>query len=171
MEDHRGGTDMADTSRTNEPEQETGQGVQYAGGVVSFTDMLQELRILQLGVQVLSAFLITLPFTQRFAVLGPGEQWVYVATFVCTISSLIFMSAPAAQHTLERPLGNRARFKAMATRLIIVGLVFFSLALVLASQLVVYVVAGLTPSYIVAACVAGLIGVLWWLIPLTARGG
>src|SRR3954447_3902619 len=73
--------------------------------------LLQELRVLLQGVQVLTGFLIVLPFYQAFAKIDRKEQWVYLVTFACSLSSLILFSAPAAQHRLEWPLYDRARFQ------------------------------------------------------------
>lgn len=132
-------------------------------------DMLQELRILLQGLQVLTAFLIILPFNQGFARIDQAEKWVYMVTFLCSIAGLIILSAPAAQHRLERPLMNRVRFKNFATRMIIIGLVPSSIALVLATQLVISEAVGRTESYVAATFVAALIGVLWWILPLAHK--
>lgn len=135
------------------------------------SDLLQELRILLQGVQVLTAFLIILPFSEGFGRLDQIEKWVYLATFVSSLTGLIFISAPAAQHRLQRPLRNenRVRFKHFATQMIVVGLAAFSVALVMASQLVSNEVVGFQPSLVVAGFVATLLGVVWWLIPVTAK--
>lgn len=132
-------------------------------------DMLQELRILLQGVQVLTAFLIILPFSAGFEKVEQAEKWVYLVIFICSVSSLVLFSAPAAQHRLERPLMDRVRFKEISTRMIIIGMVPFSLALVLVSQLVVSEVLGMTESFIVAGIVAVLIGSIWWLLPLARK--
>src|SRR4051794_18927871 len=84
-------------------------------------DLLQELRILLQGAQVLTAFLIVLPFNQGFAEINESEKWVYLATFFCSICPLVLFTAPAAHHRLQRPLNDRAGFKQFATRMIIVG--------------------------------------------------
>jgi Family of unknown function (DUF6328) len=134
------------------------------------SDLLQEIRVVQQGAQVLTAFLTILPFSEGFATIDQLEKWVYLATFVSSISALVFFSAPAAQHRLARPLHNRPRFKDFATRMVIIGLVPLSLALVLSTQLVVSQVFGLTESLIVSAAVALLIAVIWWLVPLARKG-
>ena len=132
-------------------------------------DLLQELRILLQGVQVLTAFLVILPFNQGFEKIEEIEKWVYLATFVCSVTGLVLFSAPAAHHRLARPLMDRVRFKEFATRMTIVGLVPSSLALVLATQLVVAQVLGNVQSIVVAAIIAVLIGVFWWILPLAHK--
>ncbi len=132
-------------------------------------DMLQELRIILQGAQVLTAFLIVIPFNQGFAEIDQLEKWVYLATFLCAISSLIIFSAPAAQHRIDRPLMDRERFKKYASRMIIIGLVPLSFSLILATHLVITQVFDSTFGLITAAIILILVGVTWWLIPLTKK--
>jgi hypothetical protein len=132
-------------------------------------DMLQEMRVLLQGAQVLTAFLVILPFNQGFAQIDDVEKWVYLTTFLCSVTSLVLFSAPAAMHRIVRPLRNPQRFKNLGSRMIIAGLVFSSLALVLAVQLVVSQVLGLAASLFAAGAVAVVILALWWALPLARR--
>jgi hypothetical protein len=132
-------------------------------------DLLQENRILLQGAQVLTAFLTILPFSQGFEKVNDTEKWLYLATFMCSLTSLVLFTAPAAMHRLARPLQDRERFKNIATRLIVVGLVPASLALAFSSQIVTSAVVGEPVSWIVAGVVAAIIGALWWVIPLTMK--
>ena len=129
-------------------------------------EMLQEERILLQGAQVLTAFLVILPFQPGFAKLNLSERWIYLATFVCALSSLVLFAAPAAQHRLERPLRHRVRFKVSATQTIIAGLVPLSLALILVAKLVVDEAIGNHEGTIVATVVAVVLIALWWVLPL-----
>ncbi len=129
-------------------------------------DMLQELRILLQGAQLLSAFLIVLPFNEGFTKIDDVEKWIYLATFLCALISLILFSAPAAQHRLARPLMDRVRFKVFATRMIVAGMVPLSIALILVTQLVVNEVMGGLTSLVATGVIALVLGLLWWLIPL-----
>jgi hypothetical protein len=98
------------------------------------------------------------------------DNWL--ATFVCSVCSLVLFSAPAAQHRLEWPLRSlpeRVRFKVTAARFAIASLIPFSLALPLATHLVVTEVLGATAALATTAVVAVLIGSLWWVVPLAAR--
>lgn len=125
------------------------------------------MRVILPGAQTLTAFLIILPFQSGFGRIQQGEKWIYVATFICSVFSLVLFTAPAAQHRLERPLRDRVAFKNRSTRMIEVGLVSLSLALVLVSHLVIS--SALNDewvSWVVTVFVAGTIGLVWWLIPL-----
>jgi hypothetical protein len=132
-------------------------------------ELLQELRVLIPGVQVLTGFLVILPFSQGFARIPSGERWVYLAAFICALTSLVLFSAPAAQHRLERPLRDRAQFKQFATGMTIAGLIPLSLALVLTTQLVVSQTIGYGTALAASLVVAALIGTVWWAWPLEAR--
>ncbi len=79
--------------------------VRLPGGhdVNDMTELLQELRILLPGAQLLTSFLIILPFTQGFSTIVQSEKRVFIATFLCSLASLVLFSAPAAQHRIMRP--------------------------------------------------------------------
>ena len=132
----------------------------------SLTDMLNEMRVLLPGAQTLTAFLIIVPFNAGFQDLSNTDRWVYVITFLCSLMALLLFAAPAAHHRLERPLVDREDFKNFATRFIVAGLVFLSIALVLAAELVIaQVYADNYISWGVAGLVAVLVVTIWWLMP------
>jgi uncharacterized membrane protein len=133
------------------------------------TDLLSELRVLLPGTQTLTAFLVILPFNTGFSEITDREKTVYVVTFLCSVLSLILFTAPAALHRLQRPLRDREAFKTIATRYVIAGLVPLSVAIVLASQLVLSeVVTDQRVSWLVAAVVGAVIASFWWIYPLRA---
>jgi len=61
----------------------------------NFTELLQELRVAQTGVQILFAFLLTLPFTNRFEQTTELDRGVYVATIVAAAAATALLIAPA----------------------------------------------------------------------------
>lgn len=129
------------------------------------TDMLQELRVLLPGAQLLSAFLTTVPFTEGFRKIVAAEKTVFLVTFLLAMASLVLLSAPAVQHRLVRPLKDRSAYKRLATREIIVGAAALGMALVLATQLVLSEVLGLLVGNVAAASVAVVIILTWWVMP------
>lgn len=134
------------------------------------SDLLEELRIMLPGTQMLTAFLIILPFNEGFAEIGEREQIVYVITFLCSLTALVCFTAPAAHHRLQRPLRDRIAFKNHATKFMIAGLVPLSIALVLACQLVLSTVLGGSWIPWLFAGAFGLgIGFLWWIYPRLTR--
>lgn len=135
----------------------------------SLNEMLQELRVLQQGSQILVGFFILLPFTEGFTKIAPFEKWVFIVAFLSSIITLICFSAPAAQHRLERPLRHRIKFKSQSNRIIIAGTVALSVALIATTQLVSNEVLGEGWSPIATTLIAILIAVIWWLIPLSQK--
>ncbi|GAA5514606.1 hypothetical protein Dcar01_03362 [Deinococcus carri] len=128
--------------------------------------LLDELRILLQGTQVLTSFLIILPFNASFRDLVASERWVYAATFLCSLTSLVLLSAPALHHYLRRPVRHVEQFKATTTALVRVGAVFISLALVLTTRLVTAQVMSGAFAWIAPGGIALLLLGVWWALPL-----
>ena len=133
------------------------------------TDMLGELRVLLPCAQLLSAFLITVPFNSGFADIVTSEKGVFVATFMLSTLSLILLSAPAVQHRLIRPLTDRAAFKRLASLQIVVGSVLIGVALTLATQLVLSTVLGDLWGTVLASVTGVTLLFLWWVLPKAMR--
>ncbi|MBY0367106.1 DUF6328 family protein [Roseateles puraquae] len=131
------------------------------------TDMLGELRVLLPTAQLLSAFLIAVPFAPGFKSIVQAEKNVFLATFMLSVAALVLFTAPAVQHRLMRPLRRRADFKARASRQMLVGAALLAIALVLATQFVLSEVLGHTVGNVAAAVIGTLIGLMWLLVPLT----
>jgi hypothetical protein len=131
----------------------------------SLAELLQELRILLQGAQVLAGFLVVLPFSERFSRISSLEKGMYLAAFLATLSSLILFSAPAIHHRLQRPLQNRIQFKNFATRMMVYGAIPLSLALTLATQVAVSEIGGELVGTVVALVVASFIAFAWWISP------
>lgn len=130
------------------------------------SDLLSELRILLPGAQMLTAFLIILPFNAGARQIVLSERLCFLATFFFAMCSLILLSAPAIQHRLMRPLVCRARFKRLATRQIVAGSGALALALVLGTNLVISTVFGRLIGNVASLTLALAIVALWWILPL-----
>ena len=129
------------------------------------TDLLGELRVLLPSSQLLSAFLITVPFMPGFNAITYTEKWVFLATFLLAVTSLVLLSATAVQHRLIRPLIDRPRFKTFASRQILAGAVTLAIALISGTQLVLSTIFGHFVGSLAAALIATLIFTLWWWLP------
>jgi len=130
-----------------------------------FSDMLSEMRILLPGAQMLTAFLVILPFNGGFSKIVHTEKLVFLATFILSMCSLVLLSAPAIQHRLMRPLTDRARFKRVATKQIVAGAIALAFAFILASNLVISEVFGNTAGLIAGGGMGLLILVVWCVLP------
>ena len=130
------------------------------------SDMLSELRILLPGAQMLTAFLIILPFNGGARQIIQAERAVFLATFCFALTSLVLLSAPAIQHRLMRPLVNRSRFKRLATRQIVAGSFALACAFILGTNMVVAEVFGRLIGQIASASMGVLIGSVWVALPM-----
>lgn len=130
------------------------------------SDMLEETRILLPGTQVFAGFLITLPFQSRFEKLTAAQRNLYLVIFVTVLISLVCFIMPAAYHRVARPVHNKQGFKVLATRVVIIGLVPFSISTVLSTYLIVDVVVGGRAGLIAALVIGIPLTLLWWVFPL-----
>jgi uncharacterized protein DUF6328 len=107
-----------------------------------FTELLQELRVAQTGVQILFAFLLGLAFTPRFPDLSRAQQGVYLATLVLSAVSAALLIAPVGYHRIVFRQRLRPQLVTTGHRYAIAGLVLLLLALVGAVQLAASFVLG-----------------------------
>jgi Family of unknown function (DUF6328) len=137
----------------------------------NWDELLQELRVTQTGIQILSGFLLTLPFQQRFTQLdGPLRTLFLTAVVLATISTGLVV-APVAWHRLAFRQGRKVELVEAADRLAKLGLVFIGLTVVVVLALVFGFVLG--DGAAVAAGTAALVvfALLWLVVPLlTLRG-
>jgi len=134
-------------------------------------ELLNELRVVLPGVQVLFAFLLAVPFQQRFGQVSTFQRDVYFATLVSALVTTALLVAPAAMHRLNFRQHDKRRIVVLANRLTIAGLGGLGLALVGVIVLISDVLFG-APMSIIAPVLAGLVlALLWVLVPLRLRGG
>jgi hypothetical protein len=135
----------------------------------NFSELLQELRVAQTGVQILFAFLLAIAFQQRFHVLTADQRNLYLATLASAGCAALLLIAPVAVHRVLFRRNLKDEIVAVASRLAAAGLFFLALSVVLAVLLVVDVVAGLVPAIVLASVMAVLVLALWVALPLHVR--
>ena len=92
-------------------------------------ELLNELRVALPGVQILFAFLLTVPFTTRFGQLTEYQRDVYYVTLMATALSATCLIAPSAAHRLRFHQGEREWIVESANQLMIAGLAILAVAL------------------------------------------
>jgi O-antigen/teichoic acid export membrane protein len=135
----------------------------------NFIELLQELRVAQTGVQILFAFLLTLPFTNRFGDVSELDKVVYVITLVAAASATALLIAPVSGHRQVFRLGHKPELVRFASRLAQGGLAFLLIAMIGAVFLVLDVVAGLGWAGGLGATITALYLVLWYVLPNRMR--
>jgi Family of unknown function (DUF6328) len=136
----------------------------------NFNELLGELRIALPGVQVLFAFLLTVPFAQRFSQLTGFERGVYFAVLLLTALACAFLIAPTAYHRLQFRQGRKLDILFFANRAAVLGLGALALAMTGAVLLITDFLFGTAAAIPVGGAAALLFGSLWYVLPL-ARGG
>ena len=132
-------------------------------------ELLNEVRVAIPGVQVLFAFLLTVPFSARWDRTTELQRDSYFATLLLTAAATALLMSPAAIHRLRFRKGDKRAIVEWAHRLTIAGMVVLGMAMTLAVFLVTDVLYEVTSAAITAGVVLGLIVGLWFVLPLTRR--
>jgi Kef-type K+ transport system membrane component KefB len=132
-------------------------------------ELLQELRVVLPGVQVLLAFLLTAPFQQRFAQLPGSLRNVFFASIACATVATALLIAPSAHHRLRWREREKERLLQMANRLAIWGTLFLAAAIVLALYVITDVLFATWLAALTAVLAAILFAWLWYALPLLGR--
>lgn len=130
------------------------------------TELLQELRIALPGVQILFAFLLTVPFSQGFQRATDFQRDLFFAVLLVTAASTACLIAPTATHRIRFHQKDRAYIIESSNRLLIVGLVFLALAIVGAILLITDYIFGLGGHWYWPLLVALLLVALWFVRPI-----
>ena len=128
-------------------------------------ELLAEMRVAITGVQVLFAFLLTVPFSQRFGSLDAGERRVYFLAVLSAATSSLLLIAPAANHRLLFREGTKEHLLTAANRVVIAGLVTLALGIGLALYLVTTMVYGSGTAAVVSGLMAVLTVFAWFVFP------
>lgn len=132
-------------------------------------ELVQELRVVGLGVQVLFGFLLSLPFTMRFTKLSDTERDLYVASLVLAAVATTLLIGPVAYHRLVFRRGMKERLVRFANAMAILGLAAVGAAVLVAVLLVTEFVAGAVAGVVITAVLACMLGGLWFAVPLAHR--
>jgi hypothetical protein len=132
-------------------------------------ELLNELRVALPGVQVLFAFLLTVPFTQRFTTLTSTQETVYYATLLCTTASTVLLIAPSAHHRINFRQQDKAYIVFLANRMTIAGLGLLAVAMSGVVYLITDVLYGSTATAIATAGALIAFALLWYAIPIWRR--
>ena len=136
----------------------------------NMSELLQELRVALPGVQVLFAFLLTVPFQQGFSKATPFQKDVYLVTLLLTAVASALLITPSAYHRLEFRQDDKKHIVWVSNLFSIIGFAVLAAAMTAAVLLVTdYLYSSTTSTF--ATIGAGVVFYgLWYAAPLTRRG-
>ena len=132
-------------------------------------ELLQELRVALPGVQVLFAFLLTIPFSQRFTTLDASDRRIYFSAVLATAAATMFLIAPTAHHRLRFRAAVKEHLLRVANVFTVLGLVCLAFAITAVTYVITDVVYPGTLPRVVAASLAGAFVLGWLVVPLMFR--
>jgi hypothetical protein len=136
----------------------------------NFTELLQELRVAQTGVQILFGFLLTVPFSNRFAQATDLQIGVYICTMLACAVAAALLIAPVSLHRQVFRRGLKAELVRRSDQLAQAGLLALVVAMSGVVFLIVDVLVGLLAACLLTAAVACVYVLLWYLLPLRLAG-
>jgi len=135
----------------------------------NWTELVQELRSTQTGVQVLTGFLLTVPFSDRFDSLDHIERTAYLLVLSGAVAATAAILSPIAYHRILFRRGRRPWLVETANQVARAGLVLVALTTCGVVFLTFDLAVGGTGG-VVASTIAFLgYLVLWVVVPLRAR--
>lgn len=135
----------------------------------NWSSLLQELRVVQTGVQLLTGFLLTLPFQEHFGTLSPFLKGVYLVAVAASVMSTLLLVSPVAAH---RILFRQRKLEATimtAHRLALAGLGLLGIALAAVTFIIFDVVAGVTWAIAVSAVAIAAFVIFWIIVPTVQK--
>jgi hypothetical protein len=135
----------------------------------NLVELLQEVRVVQTGVQVLFGFLLMAPLTPAFDDVGGFVRGEYFATLSLTAVAAILLIAPTAYHRLLFRLGDKEFLVVVANRLTLAGLVCVGLSMVGAMVFVADVLFAGWAAALIGVLAANSCIALWAALPLARR--
>ena len=121
------------------------------------------------GVQVLFAFLLVVPFNQRFPSVSDFDRKLYLGTLLCAAGASAFLIAPTVHHRVVFRRQDKENLVVVANRLTLVGMVLLAVAMTAAIVLVTDVLFGPATTIAAGALVGLMFAVLWYAVPLRRR--
>jgi hypothetical protein len=132
-------------------------------------ELLNELRVVMPGVQVLFGFLLTVPFQQRFETIDDFQRIVYFVTLLLTAASSAFLMGPSAFHRLTFREGQKPHLVNLGTRQTIAGMALLALAMNGVLLLLTDILFHTLTVAITVAATTSLFGWLWFGLALRRR--
>ena len=134
-----------------------------------WSELVEEHRLAMPGTQVLFAFLLVLPFQQRFQELSGHQTYVYYAALLCAAVAIVLLITPTAAHRLLWRHGDKDALLRVSTMTGIAATAFLAAGMTASVYLITDFLFGEPATAIVSAVLAGLFIAFWYGLPLVRR--
>ncbi|HEY7266530.1 MAG TPA: DUF6328 family protein [Solirubrobacterales bacterium] len=135
----------------------------------NLSDLLQELRVALPGVQVLFAFLLTVPFTNRFDELSEFEKKLYFGVLIAVALATVLLVAPTIGHRILFRRQQKEYLVTIANRLSLVGMALLALSMCGAIALISHFLFGPATAIVSTAVMAAAFVGFWFTGPIIRR--
>ena len=132
-------------------------------------ELLNELRVALPGVQVLFAFLLAVPFSQRFAETTALQRDTYMVALLSTLAGSVFLIAPTAYHRIRFRDRDKEALLLISNALAIAGVVCLAIGMTAVVFLVTDLIFKGAVTTVVTTLTAALFAVVWFLLPLVRK--
>lgn len=136
----------------------------------NWNELLQELRVTQTGATLLTGFLMTIPFQQRFTELDGYQRGLYLVLVVLTVLATALILAPVSLHRELFRRRLKPQLVSAGNLFARLGLVVLALALVGVVSLLFDVVVSRQAGQVVGATSAAVLVLVWWVLPRLVAG-
>ncbi|MFI7573847.1 DUF6328 family protein [Micromonospora sp. NPDC049497] len=135
----------------------------------NFADLLQELRVAQTGVQILFAFLLTLPFSNGFTRTTGFQKDVYIVALLAAAAATALIISPVAFHRALFRQGRKPEMVRFAHRMASGGLAFMLISMVSAVLLITDFVLDRPIAFVLSGLTAIWFLTFWGILPFVRR--
>lgn len=135
----------------------------------NWDELMQELRVAETGIQILTGFLLTVPFQQRFALLDSYQRALYLALVVLAVLATALIVAPVSLHRLLFHKKLKSELVAAANRLARTGIAVLALVMSGATLLIFDVVSGRVAGLVAGGTTLTVLVACWWGLAVRIR--
>jgi uncharacterized membrane protein YhaH (DUF805 family) len=132
-------------------------------------ELLNELRVALPGVQVLFAFLLAVPFSQRFGETTDLQRDAFMVALLSTLAGSVFLMAPTAYHRIRFRDRDKEALLRISNIFAIVGMVFLATGMTSVVFLVTDIIFKGTTTTVVTSLTAALFALVWFVLPLARK--
>lgn len=132
-------------------------------------ELLQELRVVQTGVQILFGFLLTVVFQQRFGELSDADRILYIVTVALGAATTGALVTPVSLHRLLTGRRLKPETVAWASRVTVIGMVLLLFTMAAALLLVLRVAGSDSVATWIVIGMVVWFGTFWYVLPAVAR--